>query len=109
MTGTALRNSLTHHLEELTRAPRTPQSTGHLHAQQYIRACLQQAGFVVEEHRFDGGGIEGINLLTRPIPPRDDLPLFILGAHYDSVTGSPGADDNASGVAALHALADAIG
>jgi Zn-dependent M28 family amino/carboxypeptidase len=26
---------------------------------------------------------------------------LLLGAHYDSVVGSPGANDNASGVAAL--------
>jgi Zn-dependent M28 family amino/carboxypeptidase len=29
----------------------------------------------------------------------DDGPLVLLGAHYDSVPGSPGADDNASAVA----------
>jgi Zn-dependent M28 family amino/carboxypeptidase len=27
--------------------------------------------------------------------------ILLLGAHYDSVVGSPGANDNASGVAAL--------
>lgn len=27
--------------------------------------------------------------------------ILLVGAHYDSVSGSPGADDNASGVAAL--------
>ena len=31
--------------------------------------------------------------------------IFIVGAHYDSVFGSPGANDNGSGVAALLALA----
>jgi Zn-dependent M28 family amino/carboxypeptidase len=31
--------------------------------------------------------------------------IVIVGAHYDSVEGSPGADDNASGVAAMLALA----
>ena len=31
--------------------------------------------------------------------------IILLGAHYDSVFGSPGANDNASGVAALLALA----
>jgi Zn-dependent M28 family amino/carboxypeptidase len=30
---------------------------------------------------------------------------LVIGAHYDTVTGSPGADDNASGVAALIELA----
>ena len=33
--------------------------------------------------------------------PERDVPLIILGAHFDSVEGSPGADDNASGVAVL--------
>ena len=33
----------------------------------------------------------------------------LIGAHYDSVPGTPGADDNASGVAALIAAARAIG
>ena len=30
---------------------------------------------------------------------------MIVGAHYDSVTDSPGADDNASGVATMLAMA----
>ncbi|MEO7112263.1 MAG: M20/M25/M40 family metallo-hydrolase [Polyangiaceae bacterium] len=34
--------------------------------------------------------------------------IVVVGAHYDSVTGSPGADDNASGVAALLAIARAL-
>jgi Zn-dependent M28 family amino/carboxypeptidase len=33
--------------------------------------------------------------------------IVVIGAHYDSVYGSPGANDNASGVAALVALARA--
>jgi hypothetical protein len=33
------------------------------------------------------------------------LPIIIIGAHYDSVFGSPGANDNGSGVAATLALA----
>ncbi len=32
-------------------------------------------------------------------------PILVIGAHYDSVFGSPGANDNASGVAAVLALA----
>ena len=34
--------------------------------------------------------------------------IIIVGAHYDSVATSPGADDNASGVAAMLVLADAF-
>ncbi len=33
----------------------------------------------------------------------------LVGAHYDSIPGTPGADDNASGVAALIAAARAVG
>ncbi len=33
---------------------------------------------------------------------------IVIGAHYDTVAGSPGADDNASGVAAMLALARAF-
>ena len=32
-------------------------------------------------------------------------PIIIIGAHYDSVFGSPGANDNGTGVAAMLALA----
>jgi hypothetical protein len=35
-------------------------------------------------------------------PPQ---PIILIGAHYDSVLGSPGANDNGSGVAAMLALA----
>lgn len=34
--------------------------------------------------------------------------VVVVGAHYDSAKGSPGADDNASGVAALMAVAQAL-
>lgn len=34
--------------------------------------------------------------------------IIVIGAHYDSVEGSPGADDNGSGVAALLAIARAV-
>ena len=42
------------------------------------------------------------NVVTQPVPLHaPDLPLLIVGAHYDTVPDSPGADDNASAVAAL--------
>ncbi len=37
-----------------------------------------------------------------------DGPRIVVGAHYDTVAESPGADDNASGVAALIVLADLL-
>ena len=39
--------------------------------------------------------------------PGTDRPdeILVIGAHYDSVKGSPGANDNGSGVAAMLVLA----
>src|SRR5262249_40791910 len=70
---------------------------------------LRQARFEVhEESQRDVEGV-CINLLTVPIPERRDLPLVIIGAHYDSTPDTPGADDNASAVAALLELAACLG
>jgi len=100
---------LLEHLTELTRQPRTPKSASHERARRYIRSHLTRSGFDVNECRFDGPDFDGFNILTSPIPERDNLPLLIVGAHYDSVSNSPGADDNASGIAALLALAAELG
>ena len=39
---------------------------------------------------------------------RGDEEIIVVGAHYDTVPGSPGADDNASGVAAVIAMAQRL-
>lgn len=41
-------------------------------------------------------------------PSRRPTRAILIGAHYDSVPGSPGADDNASAVAAMLACASAL-
>lgn len=41
----------------------------------------------------------------RSTPPDEPVPTVVLVGHYDTVPGSPGADDNASGVAAVLELA----
>lgn len=45
--------------------------------------------------------IPGAQAAAASRPP----PIILIGAHYDSVFGSPGANDNGSGVAAMLALA----
>jgi Zn-dependent M28 family amino/carboxypeptidase len=59
----------------------------------------------VEEHRFDAGIGEGVNLILRLPGANPELPPLLVGAHYDGPFQSIGADDNASGVAALLELA----
>lgn len=75
---------------------------------EYLRRSLQSTGWQVEEQPFE----TGVNLVaTWPLAlvAGDRLspsaggtsPKLLVGAHYDTVAGSPGADDNATGVAAL--------
>jgi hypothetical protein len=105
---TDLADRLRRHVEALARTPRTPTTPEHRAAADYIRAGLERAGFTVREMRSDDPGMPCVNLLTDPLPARLDLPLFVVGAHYDSATETPGADDNASAVAALLEIAVAV-
>jgi Zn-dependent M28 family amino/carboxypeptidase len=77
---------------------------GLMAVRQAIRERLAPLG-PLEEHRFASSGEEGVNLILR-LPGRDaQLAPLLVGAHYDGPLHSPGADDNASGVAALLELA----
>jgi Zn-dependent M28 family amino/carboxypeptidase len=99
-----LSERLRRHVETLARTPRPPTTPAHREAANYLRDHLEVSGFVVEESRFSIEADDPLpccNLLTRPWPEDATLPLFILAAHYDSIPDSPGADDNASAVAAL--------
>ncbi len=67
----------------------------------HIESSLAAAGYRVERQRFASGAnlIVEIRGGTRPEE------IVVIGAHYDSFDGSPGADDNASGVAGTLAIA----
>jgi Zn-dependent M28 family amino/carboxypeptidase len=74
-------------------------------AADYIEAQWQAQGYAVTRQGYDAGGIRCANLeVTRPGRDRS-YGILLIGAHYDTVAGSPGADDNASGVAALIEIA----
>jgi Zn-dependent M28 family amino/carboxypeptidase len=71
----------------------------------YIRDTLQGSGYEVRAQSFESRGLTLQNLEIEL--PGDNAPqeIIVVGAHYDSVAGSPGANDNASGVAALLEIA----
>jgi hypothetical protein len=77
-------------------------------AARYIEDAFARTGCRVECQRFTAGGVEVRNveaeLVGRTAPER----IVVVGAHYDAMAGSPGADDNASGTAALLELAAAL-
>lgn len=70
-------------------------------AAQYIRREFLKIGLEVKEDSFQWEGRFYKNIVAEKTGTISPEEVFILGAHYDSVPGSPGADDNASGIAVL--------
>jgi hypothetical protein len=71
----------------------------------YIKRNLQQAGYPVTEQSYSVQGHQVSNLEAQLAGSDGGGPAIVVGAHYDSVINSPGANDNASGVAAVLVLA----
>ena len=70
-------------------------------AEDYITGQWRQQGYSVVRQAYHAHGVECANLeITRPGTRKADE-IILIGAHYDSVKGSPGANDNASAVAAV--------
>lgn len=74
-------------------------------ARAYIKGAFESAGLKVTEQTYDYGGRGVANIVADPPGMKPDSRPYIVGAHYDSVPGTPGADDNASGVAVMLELA----
>jgi hypothetical protein len=77
----------------------------------YIETTLQSYGYVVNPQSFaaDGKTVRNIDVT---IEPRDGTPapeVLVVGAHYDSAPTTPGANDNATGAAAVIELARLLG
>ncbi|MGE3674591.1 MAG: M28 family peptidase [Polyangiaceae bacterium] len=71
----------------------------------WLSAQFEQAGYQVNRHGIELDGTTVMNLEVEVPGGLAGGELVVVGAHYDAVTGSPGADDNASGVAGVLALA----
>ncbi|BCL36725.1 M28 family peptidase [Nostoc sp. MS1] len=103
-----LKARLHHHLTQIARE-RDPYlaTAGHFFVQEYIRQELSQLGSV-EIHTFEVGNKSFKNLILN-LPSqavgKKQLPPILIGAHYDAVPGTSGADDNATGVVVLLELA----
>ena len=67
----------------------------------YIASAFASYGLKPALQRFPSGGRTVSNIEISP----PGASRVVVGAHYDTVPGSPGADDNASAVAALIELA----
>ena len=70
-------------------------------AEAYITREWEQQGYSVRKQTYSVQGIECANLEITCTGNSRNNDVILIGAHYDSVLGSPGANDNGSGVAAL--------
>jgi Zn-dependent M28 family amino/carboxypeptidase len=71
----------------------------------YIEKAITELGYTVrkQEYRVMGEGVENLEWELSGVHYPEEI--ILVGAHYDSVLGSPGANDNASGVAAVIEIA----
>jgi Zn-dependent M28 family amino/carboxypeptidase len=73
-----------------------------LHASEaYIQGCWQDLGYRVKRDEYRVREVPSANLEISLPGQSAAAEILLLGAHYDSVQGSPGANDNGSGVAVL--------
>lgn len=70
----------------------------------YIEEALAELGYRVNRQDFTARGAAVANVQAEVAGP-ERAAVVVVGAHYDTVRGSPGANDNGSGVAALLELA----
>ncbi|HEY4721981.1 MAG TPA: M20/M25/M40 family metallo-hydrolase [Anaerolineae bacterium] len=84
-------------LEFVAQAPRSPGSEHHQSVQDLCAKRFEELGFSVERQDFD----VGVNIIGQLAGQKRPDEALVISAHYDSVPDCSGADDNASGVAAL--------
>lgn len=74
-------------------------------AADYIEAQFKAVGYEVKRQEYDVFSTKCCNLeaeISGKVRPKE---IVVVGAHYDTRVGTPGANDNTSGVAATLALA----
>jgi hypothetical protein len=72
---------------------------------EYLRETLERAGYASAERRYSVEGHAVSNIEVSLAGSDNPSGPVIVGAHYDSVAGTVGADDNATGVAGVLELA----
>ncbi len=99
------------HLTTLTRTigERSVRVPEHIElAAAYIQSQLEAFHLEVQRQTYQYRGAPVSNIVARYRPSGRPSGHYVLGAHYDSVSGTVGADDNASAVAVLLETARAV-
>lgn len=90
----------------LVAAVRPPGSKHWQAVQDRCFAVFEAAGFSTVRFEVEGAGT---SVIGRKDGSKPELPGIVVGAHYDHIEDCPGADDNASGTAAVLELARVLG
>jgi Zn-dependent M28 family amino/carboxypeptidase len=90
------------HLHELTkvigeRSVRMPENLEKTAG--YIQSFYEKIGLTVNHEPYDYHGVNVTNVVAEISSNTSPAKRFLVGAHYDSVAGTVGADDNASAIA----------
>ena len=103
-----LQLALESHVRAIASKPHNLQVPADLEAAaRYIETELASYGLKTEPQIFDVGGhpVRNIEVVIEPENPAPGIATLVIGAHYDSAEGTPGANDNGTGVAALLEIA----
>lgn len=103
-----LRSVLREHVNALAVdiGPRTPLNPDSLvRTANYIHSVFEDAGLLVQEQNYEYYDQRVTNVLAMDPANAGVSAYYVVGAHYDTVPGTPGADDNASAVAVMLELA----
>lgn len=96
------------HIESLSRNPMGRNLAvidGLTPAKEYIIQKFTEYGYTVSLQNYELEQKTFTNISAELSGQEKAAEIIVIGAHYDSVDGSPGANDNASGVAALLEIA----
>lgn len=74
----------------------------------YIQAHFESSGLTVERQTYRCMEMQVSNVVARLQPATEPAAHYLVGAHYDCVAGTVGADDNASAVAVMMETAKAM-
>jgi len=111
-------------LEEIARQPRVPGSSWHAQSREYLKNALERIGLQVTTQEVplsprsrgilkswaapDSDTVMATNIIGVLPGHNRDQPAVAIMAHYDTVSGSPGAADDGAGVVAALEIARAI-
>jgi hypothetical protein len=83
-------------------------SESYARATQFLEDRLSASGHKVRRQVFAVKGRPCVNLEVEIAGSAKAAEIIVVGAHYDSAQGTPGANDNGSGVVAVLALAELL-